>query len=344
MGECTGGGRSAPQPAEPWGEAWPTAPDAVPQGRCQFVLGPPRHFLYPALLLLLAEQPRHGYLLVEGLGGLGMGRFDRPSVYRALGDLEADGLVTTWEEAPTAGSTRHVHAVTAAGEQALEAWMSIVAQERNSLDLALQRYWYCNARRLAADAAPPGPPAGACPKRFAVKSDRSSLVVEARSNVGPIAFSSTGLAGFIDVELRDGVVARGTAPSACLEVQVSDLTSGNAIYDGELLRRVDARRYPLVSVALRSLHHLGDGNCYQVQGEVTIHGVTQLVGGVVTATVHERRRRSLGGQEQLDRRMIVAGEEVIDIRLFDMAVPAMPLFKIYPEVRLRLHLEADEAA
>jgi hypothetical protein len=33
--------------------------------RCRFELTPPRHFLYPAILLLLVEQPRHGYRVVD---------------------------------------------------------------------------------------------------------------------------------------------------------------------------------------------------------------------------------------------------------------------------------------
>jgi DNA-binding PadR family transcriptional regulator len=314
------------------------------------VVSPPRNFLYPALLLLLAEEPRHGYLLCEALHSLGLGRMDRPSVYRALAELEADGLVRSWDAIPTAGSTRHVHAVTPQGEQALEAWMSIVSRERNSLDLVLQRYWYTNTRRLEgmgldprAAAAQPSEPGGH-PDRFEVKAERSSLTVEARSSVGPIAFSATSLDGWIDVELQDGLVAKDTVPAARLEVRVTELTSGNAIYDAELLRRVDARRYPVVTVELRSLHHMGEGNCYRVDGDVTLHGISQRVGGVITATAHERLRRSFKGPEHIERSMIVAGTQVFDISRFDMAVPTMPLFKIYPDVRLRLHLEADQTA
>ena len=140
------------------GQAWPEAPDVLPASKAQFILAPPRHFLYPAILLLLAEQPRHGYGLASALTGLGLGRVDRPSIYRALSDLERDGLVMSWDEPPTAGSTRHVNALTPEGIQALETWMSVIAQERASLDLVLQRYWYCNARRLTS---PTGEPAGA---------------------------------------------------------------------------------------------------------------------------------------------------------------------------------------
>ncbi len=361
-------------PAQSKVESWPGAPDTTPQGRCRFVLSPPRHFLYPALLLLLTEEPRHGYLLGDALASLGLGRMDRPSVYRALAALERDGLVHSWDAAPKAGSTRHVHAVTPEGEEALDAWMSIVSQERNSLDQVLERYWYCNVRRpVVADSparigeygdgdsdddpldgagivksdpgrarADMGKMPDCRPARFDVKAERSSLMVEARSSVGPITFASTTLAGWIDVELRDGLVAKDTKPCAHLEVKVSELTSGNAMYDRELLCCLDPRRYPIMSVDLRDLHHMGGGNCYRIDGDVTLHGITQRLDGVVTATVHECRRRSVKGPQQFDCSIIVAGEQVLDIRHFNLAMPSMPLFKIYPDVRLRLHVEADQ--
>ncbi|MGI8493191.1 MAG: helix-turn-helix transcriptional regulator [Acidimicrobiales bacterium] len=342
------GDAKAEEPLEDSSSAMASGPDVIPPGRCQFSLSAPRHFLYPALLLLLAEQPRHGYRLVDGFNRLGVGTVDRPSVYRALADLEGDGLVRTWDEAPAAGSTRHVYAVTSQGERALEAWMSIVAKERDSLEVVLERYWYCNAKRLAQPAEAWGPVAGVPTReaerraRFEVQPDRSSVLVEARSNVGPIAFAATSLTGGIDVELHDGLVTKDTLPSAHLDVEVTNLSSGNALYDRELMRRLDARRFPWVTVELRALRHVGDGNCYQVEGDVTLHGSTQTVDGMVTATIQERPQRDLDGRWQTRRSMMIAGEQVLDIRRFGMDVPSMPLFKIYPDVRLRLHLDAEE--
>jgi DNA-binding PadR family transcriptional regulator len=109
-------------------------------GRCHFDVSAPRHFLYPGLLLLLSEEPRHGYRLVDALLRMGFGPVDRPSVYRALADLEADELLRSWEATPTAGSMRHVYAVTAAGQARLDAWMEVVAEERAALDAVLKRY------------------------------------------------------------------------------------------------------------------------------------------------------------------------------------------------------------
>jgi hypothetical protein len=41
--------------------AWPVAPHS------RFELAPPRRFLLPAVLLLLAEEPAYGYHLTKGL-------------------------------------------------------------------------------------------------------------------------------------------------------------------------------------------------------------------------------------------------------------------------------------
>jgi DNA-binding PadR family transcriptional regulator len=100
----------------------------------------PRHFIYPALLLLLSEEPRHGYRLVDAALRLGFGPFDRPSIYRALSELEADGLLRSWSASPTAGTTRHVYAVTEDGRCALANWMEVVDNERALLESVVKRY------------------------------------------------------------------------------------------------------------------------------------------------------------------------------------------------------------
>lgn len=107
---------------------------------CRFRLAPPRHFTYPALLLLVGEEPMHGYGLVEGLRSLGYGPVSRPSVYRALADLEHDGLLESWSAEPIAGSTRHMYGLTDAGRERLYGWMDVVARERDVLDHVVERF------------------------------------------------------------------------------------------------------------------------------------------------------------------------------------------------------------
>ncbi len=107
--------------------------------RCQFATTAPRHFIYPALLLLLAEEPRHGYRLVDAVLRLGFGPFDRPSIYRALAELEADGLLRSWSTTSTAGSNRHVYGITEQGQATLAAWMEVIEEVRGLLSAVLKR-------------------------------------------------------------------------------------------------------------------------------------------------------------------------------------------------------------
>ena len=152
---------------------------------------------------------------------------------------------------------------------------------------------------------------------------------------------TTSLSGWIEAELYDGLVGEDPPPAAQLETRVTDLASGNALYDSELLRRIDARRFPTVRLDLRSCRRMGVGNCYGIDGDVTMHGVTRHLTGAVTATILESSRRPLNGASSIDRRMIIAGEHVLDIRHFNMAIPSRPMLKLYPDVRLHLRLEAD---
>jgi len=123
-----------PVPAEAAGATGPAT------RRCNVRHALPRHFLYPSLLLLLTEEPRHGYRLGDALQSLGFGPVDRPSVYRALADLEGDGLLESCTEPPTAGSTRYVYSVTSTGAAVLGTWMAVVGRQRDCLDLVLLRY------------------------------------------------------------------------------------------------------------------------------------------------------------------------------------------------------------
>jgi PadR family transcriptional regulator AphA len=313
--------------------------------------------VYPAILLLLSEKPRHGYRLLDPIAGLGLGGVDRPSVYRALADLERDGLVAKWDAEPKAGATRHVYAVTEAGRQALEHWMGVLATERDELDRVVERYALLSHPRLPARAEAPSapeaewpvrrlpssersaPPTRAdgmarvvaldpSPTRFVVDPDLSAILIRARSNVGTIEFGTTGVRGQVDAAVRDGGVIGSAAVTARLEVDVANLTSGNSLYDAELMHRVHARLFPEAVVELDQAEQLGSGDRFQIGGRLTFHGVTAPLDGTVSVAV-------LG-----HNKLVVTGEKVIDIRDFEIAAPTMLMLKIYPDVRVFLHVEA----
>jgi YceI-like domain len=163
---------------------------------------------------------------------------------------------------------------------------------------------------------------------FDVVPERSAVLIRARSNVGPIEFGMVGLTGFIDASLDGDRVVMDGSPAASLDLEIRNLRSGNQLYDAELLRRIDARRYPTATVELEGGAHATDAR-YHLVGRLRFHGFERSVEGSVSA--------SRAG----DGTIIVEGDHVFDIRDFDISMPTMFLLKIYPDVRVELHVEAE---
>lgn len=79
------------------------------------------HVLETALLVLLKQQPRHGYALVGPIEELGVEVGDITRLYRALRHLESEGVVaSTWDtEARGKGPARKVYSLTRHGNRYL---------------------------------------------------------------------------------------------------------------------------------------------------------------------------------------------------------------------------------
>ncbi len=218
------------------------------RGRSRFEVAAPRHFLLPAILLLLVEEAQHGYSLAKGAHQLQMGRVDRPSVYRAMAQLERDGLVDSGCDERRTVQGRRSHRITEHGEQVLRQWMGVIKQERDGLDRVLRRYvgtgtidavlaeveggwhavtatpWWSVSPTSPADRghAPLGGAAhrqldpdetghdGAAHDgaagRYRLVPQRSVVLIEARSSVGPITFGATGVTGEVEALITDGCV------------------------------------------------------------------------------------------------------------------------------------------
>src|SRR5262245_53893379 len=94
----------------------------------------------PALLLLLAGGPTHGYELLERLPDvLGDERVDVGNVYRALRSLEDEGLVTSEWRADLPGPAKRTYTLTDEGRVLLEAWVESLAALRDGLEGFVER-------------------------------------------------------------------------------------------------------------------------------------------------------------------------------------------------------------
>jgi hypothetical protein len=173
---------------------------------------------------------------------------------------------------------------------------------------------------------------GGAVRRLRVNPERSTVVVEAGSTVGPIAWEGMPLIGEFafaaDVGDGDGIVA-DASPWGWLELRLESLTSGNQIYDAELLRRVDAHRHPIARVELDELSAAEGDGAYLATGWLEFHGVARRLQG----------RLDLEARE--DGTVLVTGAQDLDIREFGLPPPTMLTLRVYPDIRVHLIVEGE---
>lgn len=100
----------------------------------------PKVFLRACVLILLDEQPCHGYELLDQLRQLGMAGVDTGGLYRSLRSMEEDGLVCSqWETSPSGPPRRSYH-LSAPGEAALGTAVSHLQEVRDALDRLVELY------------------------------------------------------------------------------------------------------------------------------------------------------------------------------------------------------------
>ena len=161
--------------------------------------------------------------------------------------------------------------------------------------------------------------------RYRIVPGRSRVWIEARSTLHAIHTETDGLEGWLDLEVRrGGRVDLDAPPSAHLELPVDQLTSGNPLEDRELRRRIDARRFPTIEGDLTLMQETEEDGRYRVAGDLTFKGVTRRYEDEMTV-------------ELVDGKMVVlAGERTFDVRDFGMEPPRILLFKVEPDVTVRV--------
>ena len=164
--------------------------------------------------------------------------------------------------------------------------------------------------------------------RFEFNPGASTASIEARSSVGPVLWHATGLVGWLQAEVVGNELVSGADASGHLEMEIGELKSGNPLYDSELLRRVHARRHPVIEGDLRFLAPADGGGVYRLAGDLTFHGVTREVEGTVNASI-------VG-----EGRLVITGKQEFDIRDYDLTPPRVLGMQIHPQFTVEVHLEA----
>jgi len=150
--------------------------------------------------------------------------------------------------------------------------------------------------------------------------------VSGRSSLHPINTETRGITGWLEADTHpDGSLDLDQMVSGELELAVERLTSGNQLYDRELRRRMEARRYPTIAARLTAIV-LGEAHPdYVVTGEISFHGKTRTFEHGMQISVNEEG-------------VTLTGDDVFDIREFGMKPPSMLMVRVYPEIAVRVEL------
>jgi YceI-like domain len=168
--------------------------------------------------------------------------------------------------------------------------------------------------------------------RYAVSPAESSLIVDARSTLHAVRATASGITGYVVAAWSaDGSFALAPAPVMHVEFALEGVHSGNALQDREMLKMVDARRFPKVAADLRSAELLAPPNRYKAVGDITLAGRVRTYGGEFTIS-------SDGDAVNVD------GDLTVDIRDFGLRPPSLLVLKVDPVLRVRLRFLARKAA
>lgn len=165
---------------------------------------------------------------------------------------------------------------------------------------------------------------------YQIAPSRSRVWIEATTSVHPIQGEASGLTGTIEADLTDGNAALTTPPQLHFEMPIDALKSGNPLYDGEMQRRVDARRYPSITGDATDLTEMDSGR-YQLRGDLTFHGVTRSVDGEINV------------QTQDEKTLVLEGKQTFDIREFGIQPPRILMLKVHPDVAVRVRIVAERS-
>lgn len=98
------------------------------------------YLLEPALLLLIGENPRHGYTLLNELETLGVKNLHPSVIYRVLRKLEfMECIHSGWDTSQTQGPPRRNYILTEQGQKALQIWMEELGKTKEMVSVLVER-------------------------------------------------------------------------------------------------------------------------------------------------------------------------------------------------------------
>lgn len=164
---------------------------------------------------------------------------------------------------------------------------------------------------------------------YAVIPTDSPVMLESESNLHPVHIESRQLTGTVEVALdAAGKPDLSTPVQAHLRIPVDSLRSGNGLQDREMQRRLDTRRNPEITVEVTDVTALDADGRYHATARIAVRGQSELVDGDVAVSIDGDR-------------LVVEGEQTIDMRSFGVQPPRLLVLKVQPEVLVHVRITAQ---
>lgn len=153
--------------------------------------------------------------------------------------------------------------------------------------------------------------------------------IDGSSTIHPLNAEATGLSGWAELDVVKGKVVADSSFDGEVRIEVSRLTSGNALVDRETQRRIDARRHPeIVGTVLDA--RVDKNQSVNIEGSISFRGETSRVKGTVTAVVDGTS-------------VTFEGAGRFDVRDWGLKPPKIGLVRVHPDVDVRIHLVGHRA-
>ena len=164
--------------------------------------------------------------------------------------------------------------------------------------------------------------------RFDLVSGESTVRVSARTTINTVTMSTSAVVGALDAETTDhGVFLAVTSPPCRIQVPVSELRSGNPLFDHEGQRRFDAAHYPLIGAELMTAIPLGEG-VHLATWRLEFHGATHDLDGHLLARAAD------------DASIIVESQCHFDVRHWGVEPGRFLAIQVHPEASFEVRLRA----
>jgi len=167
--------------------------------------------------------------------------------------------------------------------------------------------------------------------RYRIDPEESRFELEARTSLLPIHAGATGIEGYVDVPVGpDGGVDDTGQPAGTMTFEIRHLEDANPVYRREIEHLLDSRRHPTVVVELEHAEPRPGGG-YRATGRLTVRGVSHPLDG------------ELDVRFPAPDRLELHGTRTVDVRDFGVEPPNLVLWRVHPDVKVRLDVVAHRA-